>query len=73
MTERKQTYTANVFEYPNGEEGEAMDCTTEEFATLDEAKAYVDAWAQEVEGIKFAGAYVEDDITGKFVYELLCD
>jgi hypothetical protein len=68
----RPAYTAACFTYPNGVEGEAMDCDTEDFTSLAKAKAHVDAFAEECEGIRFAGAHVEDG-NGKYVYELLCD
>jgi hypothetical protein len=67
----RPTYTAQCFTYPNGIEGEAMDCEGEEFTSLAKAKAHVDAFAAGCEGIKFAGAHVEDG-SGRHVYELLC-
>lgn len=68
----RPTYTAYCYTYPNGVEGEAMDCTTEEFTSLAKAKAYCDTFAANCSGIHFAGAHVEDS-SGKYVYELPVD
>ncbi|MDR3349312.1 MAG: hypothetical protein LBO03_06880 [Acidaminococcales bacterium] len=68
----RPTYTARLYTYPNGEEGESMECETFDFTSLAKAKAKCDEFAAECESIKYAGAHVEDD-NGKYVYELLCD
>jgi hypothetical protein len=68
----RPVYTAQCFIYPNGIEGEAMDCESEEFTSLAKAKAHIDSFAAKCEGVRFAGAHVEDG-SGKYVYELLCE
>jgi len=67
----KQTYTTHCYIYPNGSEEDAMDATVEEFTSLAKAKAHVDTFAANTDGIYFAGAHVEDE-KGNYVYELLC-
>jgi hypothetical protein len=68
----RPTYTAHLYTYPNGEEGEAMDCETFDFTSLARAKTKCDEFLADCESLMFAGAHVEDD-NGKYVYELLCD
>jgi len=64
--------TAHCYSYPNGIEGEAMECDTRGFTTLKKAKAHVDAFARDTDSLHFAGAHVED-VNGEWVYELNCD
>jgi hypothetical protein len=68
----RPTYTVHCYTYPNGSEEDAMDCETTEFASLAKAKAFCDEFARDCEGIKYAGAHVEDG-DGQYVYELLLD
>jgi len=68
---KRPTYTAHCYTYPNGSEEDAMDCAAEHFTSLAKAKAHVDAFAANTDGIYFAGANVEDE-KGNYVYELLC-
>lgn len=65
-------FTACCYTYPNGIEGEAMECDTKGFTTLKKAKAYVDAFAKDTVSLHFAGAHVED-VNGEWVYEINCD
>ncbi len=68
----RPSYTTCCYTYPNGIEGEAMDCTTVEFTSLAKAKAHCDTFAANCSGIHFAGAHVEDS-SGNYVYELPVD
>lgn len=65
-------FTACCYTYPNGIEGEAMECDAKGFTTLKRAKAYVDAFAKDTVSLHFAGAHVED-VNGEWVYEINCD
>jgi hypothetical protein len=69
---RRPTYTAHLYTYPNGEEGEAMDCETFEFTSLTKAKAKCDEFLTDCESLMFAGAHVEND-GGDYLYEILTD
>lgn len=55
--------------YPNGIEGEAMDCTFKEFSEIEKAIKYAHRYAK---GIKFAGVQIEDE-SGKILYEITSD
>jgi hypothetical protein len=68
----RPTYTAHLYTYPNGEEGEAMDCDTAEFTSLAKAKAHCDEFIADCESLMFAGAHVEND-GGDYLYEILTD
>ena len=67
-----QIYTAKCYTYPNGNVEDPMESTFEEFHSLKKAKAYIDKFAEETEGIYFAGAHVEDE-DGKYLHEHLAD
>lgn len=55
--------------YPNGIEGESMDCTWKEFNTIEKAIVYCHRYAK---GIRFARATISDE-QGNELYELLAD
>jgi hypothetical protein len=69
---KQPIFTAHCYTYPNGSEEDAMDCETTDFSSLAKAKACCDAFLQDCESVKFAGAHVEDE-NGKYVYEILTD
>jgi hypothetical protein len=68
----RPTYTAHLYTYPNGDEGEAMDCETFEFTSLTKAKAKCDEFIADCESLMFAGAHIEND-DGDYLYEILTD
>ncbi len=55
--------------YPNGNEGEEMECTFKRFETLEKAKAYCQRYAK---GIRFAGCDVENE-HGELLFEITSD
>jgi hypothetical protein len=69
---KQPVYTAHCYTYPHGSEEDAMDCETVDFPSLTKAKAHCDAFLQDCESLKFAGAHVENE-DGKYVYEILVD
>jgi hypothetical protein len=68
----RPTYTAHLYTYPNGEEGETMDCETFDFTSLAKAKAKCNEFLADCESLMFAGAHVEND-GGDYLYEILTD
>lgn len=62
-------YSTTRHFYPNGIEGEAMDCTFKEFDNIDKAIKYADRYAK---GLRFAGVTVEDE-TGNIIYQITSD
>ncbi|MBU3173382.1 hypothetical protein [Clostridium estertheticum] len=55
--------------YPNGIEGESMECTWKEFSNIEKAIKYCYRYSK---GIRFARVTIEDE-TGNELYELLAD
>ena len=60
--------------YPNGIEGEAMDCTFKKFDTIDKAINYANRYNK---GMRFAGIQIEEILNngklGNLVYEITSD
>jgi hypothetical protein len=61
-------YTTRHY-YPNGIEGESMNCTFKEFDTIEKAIKYCYRYSK---GIRFAGVQVEDE-EGFLLYEITSD
>jgi hypothetical protein len=59
-------FTTTRFFYPNGIEGESMDCTYKEFDTIEKAIKYCHRYNK---GVRFAGVQVEDE-NGNLLYEI---
>jgi uncharacterized membrane protein YkoI len=55
--------------YPNGIEGEGMDCTFKSFDSIEKAINYARRYAK---GLRFAGVQIEDE-SGNTVYEITSD
>ena len=55
--------------YPNGIDGEEMECEFLEFATEEEAIIYADGHTS---GLEFAGTQLEDE-EGNLIYEITSD
>ena len=59
-------YTTCRYFFPHGIEGESMDCTIKELASLEKALTYCHRYAK---GIRFDSVTIEDE-KGCIIYEL---
>lgn len=62
-------YSTTRYYYPNGIEGESMQCTFKDFDDIDKAIKYCHRYAK---GLRFAGVKVEDE-KGNAIFEITSD
>lgn len=65
-------YTVKWYRYPHGSESEPMQSQRKEFNSLDRAVAFVRRKSDQIRGIYWAGAHVEDE-TGNYIFSISAD